>query len=143
MSINRAAGGDRPDLLDAVAADTDVPVVEIDGWIAVAGDQPDLVAEPEPVGGGRDGEPSMLVGGALAGRAGSSHTSGGPDRSESSVQFLLTAPSDVDLHPFFHELRRARQTDAAVGAGDSRDRSFKSAHRVPTAYRMLDSTSGG
>jgi len=62
--------GDRPDLLDAVAADTDVPVVEIDGRVAMAGDQPDLVAEPEPIGGGRNGEPSMLVGAALVGRGG-------------------------------------------------------------------------
>src|SRR5690242_8701254 len=52
-SIYRAACGDRPDLLDAVAADTDTPVVEVDGRVAVAGDQPDVVAEPEPVGGGR------------------------------------------------------------------------------------------
>ena len=54
-SIDRAAGGDWPDLLDAIAAHTDVPVVKIDRGVAVAGDQPDLVAEPEPVGGRRDG----------------------------------------------------------------------------------------
>src|SRR5260370_16048303 len=54
-SINRPAGGDRPDLLDAVGADADIPVVEVDGRVAVAGDQPDLVAEREAVGGGRDG----------------------------------------------------------------------------------------
>src|SRR5215471_13147010 len=69
-SINRAAGGDGPELLDAVVADADVPVVEVDGRIAVAGDQPDLVAEPEPVGGGRDREPAVLVGGALIGCGG-------------------------------------------------------------------------
>src|SRR6266446_4896642 len=61
--INRAAGGDRPELLDAVAADADIPVVEVDGRVAMAGDQADLVAEPEPVGVGRDGEPAVLVGG--------------------------------------------------------------------------------
>jgi hypothetical protein len=32
-----------------VAADEDVPAVEVDGRVAVAGDQPDLVAKPEPV----------------------------------------------------------------------------------------------
>jgi hypothetical protein len=32
-----------------VAADEDVPVVEVDGRVAVAGDQRDLVAKPEPV----------------------------------------------------------------------------------------------
>src|SRR5271166_2530684 len=69
-SIYRATGGNRPELLDAVAADADIPVVEVDGRVAVAGDQPDLVAEPEPVGGGGDGKPSMLVGGALVGRGG-------------------------------------------------------------------------
>ena len=36
----------------------------------VAGDQPDLVAEPEPVGGGRDGEAAVLVRGAFIGRGG-------------------------------------------------------------------------
>ena len=46
--------------------DADVPVVEVDVRVAMAGDQADLVAEPEPVGGGRDGEAAALVGGALA-----------------------------------------------------------------------------
>ena len=55
QSINRAAGGDRPDLLDAVAALTDIAVVKVDGRVAMAGDQPDLVVETEPIGGGRDG----------------------------------------------------------------------------------------
>jgi hypothetical protein len=48
-SINRAAGGDRPDLLDTVAAHADIPVVKVDGRVAVAGDQADLVAKPGPV----------------------------------------------------------------------------------------------
>src|ERR1700737_4285835 len=48
---NRAAGCDRPELLDAVASDADIPVVEVDGRVAVAGDQADLVADVEPVGG--------------------------------------------------------------------------------------------
>ena len=51
MPTHRAAGGDRPDLLDPVAAHGDIPVVEADGWVAMAGDQADLVPEPEPVGG--------------------------------------------------------------------------------------------
>jgi hypothetical protein len=46
-SINRAPCGDRPQLLDAARADADVPVVEVDGGVAVAGDQADLVAERE------------------------------------------------------------------------------------------------
>ena len=50
-SINRTPGRDRPELLDAVAADADIPVVEVDGRVAVAGDEADLVAEPEAVGG--------------------------------------------------------------------------------------------
>ena len=54
MSIHRAAGGNRPELLDAVVPDADIPVIEVDGRVAMAGDQPDLVAEREPVGGGRD-----------------------------------------------------------------------------------------
>jgi hypothetical protein len=36
----------------------------------VAGNQPDLAAEAKPVGRGRDGEPAVLVGGALLGRGG-------------------------------------------------------------------------
>ncbi len=54
-SINGAAGGDRPELFDAVGTDADIPVVEVDGRVAVAGDEADLVAEPEAVGGGRGG----------------------------------------------------------------------------------------
>src|SRR6266404_6935373 len=69
-SIYRAAGGDRPELLDAVVADADVPVVEVDGRVAMAGDEADLVAEGEAVGGGRWGEPAVLVGGALVGGGG-------------------------------------------------------------------------
>ena len=42
----------------------------VDGRVAVAGDQPDLVAKPEPVSGGRDRESAVLVGGALRGRGG-------------------------------------------------------------------------
>jgi hypothetical protein len=34
----------------------------------MARDKPDLVAEPEPAGGGRDGELAVLVRGALIGR---------------------------------------------------------------------------
>src|SRR5262249_31821439 len=66
-SINRAAGGDWPELLDALAADADIPVVEIDGRVAVAGDEAQLVADIEPVGGARNAEPAVLVGGALVG----------------------------------------------------------------------------
>ena len=50
-SIHRTAGGDRPELLDAVAADADVPVVEVDGGVAMAGDEAGLVADLETVGG--------------------------------------------------------------------------------------------
>src|SRR5262249_20614413 len=63
-SINRTSRRNRPELLDTVAA-ADIPVVEVDGPVAVAGDQADLVAEPEPVGGGGGGEAAVLVGGAL------------------------------------------------------------------------------
>src|SRR6266446_5338427 len=69
-SIHRTAGGDGPELLDAVVADADIPVVEVDGRVAMAGDEADLVAEGEAVGGGRDREPAVLVGGALVGRGG-------------------------------------------------------------------------
>jgi hypothetical protein len=80
-------------LLDAVAADTDIPVVEVDGRVAVAGDQPDFVAEAEAVGGGRNREPAVLLRSALILEAGSSQTSGGPESStiaRSSVGRLIT-----------------------------------------------------
>ena len=64
-SIHCAAGGDRPELLDAVAADADIPIVEVNGGIATAGDEADLVAEPEAVRGARDADSSVLVRGAL------------------------------------------------------------------------------
>jgi hypothetical protein len=35
--------GDGPELLDAVGADADVPVVEVDGRVAMAGDEADLL----------------------------------------------------------------------------------------------------
>src|SRR6266446_365982 len=60
-SIHRTPRGDWPELLHAVVADADVPVVEVDGRVAVAGDQADLVADHEAVGGGGDGEPAVLV----------------------------------------------------------------------------------
>ena len=70
MSIHGAAGGDGPELLDAVAAGGDVPVVEVDGRVAMAGDEADLVADAEAVGGACDAEAAVLVGGALVGGGG-------------------------------------------------------------------------
>src|SRR5215831_15530735 len=69
-SIHRSPGRDGPELLDAAPTDADIPVVEIDGGVAMAGDQPDLVAEVEAVGGARDAEPAVLVGGAFVGGGG-------------------------------------------------------------------------
>src|SRR5437667_3486146 len=69
-SIHGTPCGDRPELFDAVAADADIPVIEIDGRVAVAGDEAHFVADVEPVGGGRDGEAAVLVGGALVGGGG-------------------------------------------------------------------------
>src|ERR1700730_7956031 len=77
-SIHRTSRGNRPELLDAVAADADVPVVEVDGRVAVAGDEADLVADLETVGGPRDAEAAVLVGGALVGRGGLVADGGGP-----------------------------------------------------------------
>jgi hypothetical protein len=59
--IHRAAGGDRPELLDAGAADGDVPVVEVDGRVAMAGDEADLVADLQTIGRARDAEAAVLV----------------------------------------------------------------------------------
>jgi hypothetical protein len=86
MLVHRASRGDRPELFDAVAADRDVPVVEVDGWVAMAGDEADLVAEAESVGGARDAEATVLVGGALVGAAGSSHTRGDPEPKASALR---------------------------------------------------------
>src|SRR5437868_15179148 len=90
VSINRPPRGDRPELFDAVGADGDVPIVEVDGRVAVAGDEADLVAEAEAVGGAGDAEAAVLVGGALVGGGGSSHTRGGPESKASAVRPAAT-----------------------------------------------------
>ena len=54
-------GGDEPERVDAAGADADIPVVEVDGRVAMAGHEAALVAEPEPVGGAGDAEPAGLV----------------------------------------------------------------------------------
>jgi hypothetical protein len=69
-SIHRPHRGDWPELFDAVGADADVPVVEVDSGVAMAWDEADLVAEPEAVGGARDAEAAVLVGGAFVGGGG-------------------------------------------------------------------------
>jgi hypothetical protein len=56
-------------LFDAVVADADIPVVEVDGRVAMAGHEADLVADPETVGGARNAEAAVL-GGALVGGGG-------------------------------------------------------------------------
>src|SRR5215469_10251891 len=68
-SIHRAARRDRPDSLDSVAADADIPVIKIDRRVAMAGHELDLVADLQPVGGARYRQPPVLVGGALVGRS--------------------------------------------------------------------------
>src|SRR5438067_2552066 len=63
--IHRAAGGDRPNRGDAIAADPDIPVVEVDGRVAMARHKLDLVAELQPVRRGLDRETAVLVRSAL------------------------------------------------------------------------------
>ena len=55
--------GHRPQLFDEAVADAYIPVVEVDGGVAMAGDEADLVAETKAVGGARDAEPAALAGG--------------------------------------------------------------------------------
>jgi len=69
-SVNRSPRGNRPELFDAVAADADVPVIKVDGRVAMAGHQAELVADVKPVGGAGDGEAPVLVGSALVGGGG-------------------------------------------------------------------------
>ena len=57
----------------------------------------------------------------------------GSDRLDRSVQFLSAAPGNVGMSSFRDEPLRARQTNAAIGAGDDRDLSFESAHGALTA----------
>src|SRR5712664_3402262 len=54
---------DRPQRLDAVAAIADIPVIEIDRRIAMAGDEADLVADDERPVGLPELETAVLVGG--------------------------------------------------------------------------------
>jgi hypothetical protein len=66
-SIHRTSRCNRPELFDAVVADGDVPVIEVDGRVAMAGDEAELVAEAEPIGGARDAETACASGRPLVG----------------------------------------------------------------------------
>jgi Tfp pilus assembly protein PilF len=66
-SIERAAGGDRPELLDAIASDADVPVVEVDVGSQWPGIRRILSPSPRRFVAGGNGEPAVLVGGAPVG----------------------------------------------------------------------------
>src|SRR5882724_2918439 len=55
-----ARRGDRL-LACPVGVDADIPVVEVDGRVAMAWDQADLVADIEPIGGARNTQPAVLV----------------------------------------------------------------------------------
>ena len=79
-SINHTSCGDGPELLDAVAADADILVLEVDGRVEVARYQANLV--DEAVGGARNAEPSVRVGGALVNRGGLVAYQTGPDASK-------------------------------------------------------------
>jgi hypothetical protein len=52
----------------------------------VAGNEADLVADPEPIGGARDAEPAVLVGGALVGGGGFVADGGGPESKASAFR---------------------------------------------------------
>src|SRR5439155_20894866 len=69
-SIHRPPCGDRPHRFDTAAADSDIPVVEVDGRVAMTRHELHLVAELQPVARRRDAEPAVLVGGAFIGRGG-------------------------------------------------------------------------
>jgi len=116
QSINHPPRGDRPELFDAVGADADVPVVEVDGGVAVAGDETDLVADVEAIGGARDAEAAVLVGGALVGRGGLVAHQGRPESKESAFKPASTiARSSVGrLITVAHTKRLA--SNALVGA---------------------------
>src|SRR6266849_5038599 len=60
---------DRPHRLDAAAADHVDPVVEIDGGIAMRGEELDALAEMRRARGIGDGEPAVLVAGEAVGDA--------------------------------------------------------------------------
>src|SRR5207249_7666114 len=103
-----APGGDRPGRLDAAPADADIPVVEVHGRVAVAGDQAELVAEREAVSGGGDRKAAVLVGGALVGGGGlvaderRARVEGErleADGDDSAVRGRTSAPAEVGGHP--------------------------------------------
>jgi len=76
-SVHRSPRSDRPELLDAVLADPGVPVVEVDGWVAMAGARRILSPGPRRFDGTGDAEPPILVGAArLASRASSPNAAG-------------------------------------------------------------------
>src|SRR5262249_46872624 len=59
-----AARLDRPQRLDAAVAHADVPVVQVHGGVAVARDQPHLLADARPCRFGRNLDLAVLVGDA-------------------------------------------------------------------------------
>src|SRR5208282_6883846 len=56
------AAGDGPDRLDPLAAIADIPVVEVDGWIAMAGDEAQLLADGERAIALSEPQHAVLVG---------------------------------------------------------------------------------
>src|SRR3954452_22154256 len=66
--IHCAPRRNRPDALDPVAANADIPVVKVDGRVAMTGHEAHLVAELQAVSRATDRQPAVLVGGALVGR---------------------------------------------------------------------------
>src|SRR4051812_33350612 len=67
-SVNRAACRDRPERFDDALAHADIPVIEVDGWVAVPWDQHQLVAKGEFLAR-CNRNPAVLVGGLGVGEA--------------------------------------------------------------------------
>src|SRR5262245_37983645 len=62
LSNTGAASADRPKCLDPPVAHADIPVVQIDGRVAMAGDEPDFFPEPRWRQAWRHRDLAMLVG---------------------------------------------------------------------------------
>ena len=68
--VEAAAGGDGPEGFDAAVADADVPVVAVDGGVAVTGDEAELVADFGGGGVTGDEDAAVFVAGAGVGEFG-------------------------------------------------------------------------
>jgi hypothetical protein len=111
VGVNKPApSGDRPELRDTVVADADVPIVEVDGRVAVAGDEANLVAAREPVdGGGPESKANALRPASTIARSSVGRLITVAQTNRLGSKLLVGAPSRSRLRPIIG-VHRSRTT---------------------------------